>query len=54
MFRKLLPWLITLFMALVDTSVVPFLTSSPFTPLCSLTTVIALGLLLGRGGLLGS
>lgn len=42
-------------MALVDTSVVPFLTNSPFTPLFSLTTIVALGLLLGRrrGALLG-
>ena len=55
MFRKLFPWFITLFMALVDTSVVPFLTNSPFTPLFSLTTIVALGLLLGRrrGALLG-
>ena len=54
-FRKLFPWFITLFMALVDTSVVPFLTNSPFTPLFSLTTIVALGLLLGRrrGALLG-
>ena len=55
MFRKLFPWFIALFMALVDTSVVPFLTNSPFTPLFSLTTIVALGLLLGRrrGALLG-
>ena len=55
MFRKLFPWFTTLFMALVDTSVVPFLTNSPFTPLFSLTTIVALGLLLGRrrGALLG-
>ena len=52
MFRKLFPWFITLFMALVDTSVVPFLTNSPFTPLFSLTTIVALGLLLG-GQVLG-
>lgn len=55
MFRKLLPWVLVLFMTMVDTSVVPFLTNSALTPLFSLTSIIALGLLLGRrrGALLG-
>ena len=55
MFRKLLPWFITFFSVMLDTSVIPFLTNSNLTPMISLMSVIALGLLLGRrrGALLG-
>lgn len=55
MLKRILPYLFVLIAVMLDVSVLPVVAHSYFTPLCSLCTVVALALLLGRsvGTLLG-
>ena len=48
MFKRILPGLLSAFALLLDLSILPLFTATPYMPQFSLITVLCLGLLLGR------